>query len=93
MNVQMLEEVTSFKYQGSTLCKDGTCSAEISIRIASAVVPMARLNRTWHRNAISFTSRFKFHKSRITSILLCVCEIWTLLVASEKKGPGFRNQT
>ena len=42
MNGQMLEEVTSFQYLGATLCKDGTCSAEVRIRVASA---MARLNR------------------------------------------------
>ena len=42
MNGQKVEEVTSFKYLGATLCKDGTCSAEIHIRIASA---MARLTR------------------------------------------------
>ena len=34
MNGQKLEEVTSFKYFGVTLCKDSTCSAEIRIRIA-----------------------------------------------------------
>ena len=28
MNGQKLEEVTSFKYLGAVLCKDGTCSAE-----------------------------------------------------------------
>ena len=31
---QKLEEVTSFKYLGSTLCEDGTCPAEDCIRIA-----------------------------------------------------------
>ena len=34
VNGQKLEEVTSFKYLGVTLCKDSTCSAEIRIRIA-----------------------------------------------------------
>ena len=29
MNGQKLVEVTSFKYMGATLCKDGTCSAEV----------------------------------------------------------------
>ena len=33
MNGQQLEEVTSFKYLGATLCKNGTCSAEIRIRL------------------------------------------------------------
>ena len=42
MNGQKLEEVTSFKYLGANLCKNGTCSVEVCIRIASA---MARLKR------------------------------------------------
>ena len=37
MNGQKVEEMTSFKYLGATFCKDGTCSSEIHIRIASAV--------------------------------------------------------
>ena len=35
MNSQKLEEVASFKYLGATLCKDGTCSVEIRIKIIS----------------------------------------------------------
>ena len=42
MNGQKLEQVTSFKYLGATLCKDGACSAEIHIRIASAMEAMTR---------------------------------------------------
>ena len=34
MNSQRLEEVISFKYLEAPLCKDGTCSAEVRIRIA-----------------------------------------------------------
>ena len=49
MNVPKLEEVTGFKYLGATLCKDGTCSAEVHIRIASTMV---RLNRVWQCNTI-----------------------------------------
>ena len=48
-----LEEVTSFKYLGATLCKDGTCSAEVCIRIAAAMAAMARLNRIWRCKTIS----------------------------------------
>ena len=47
MNGQRLEEVTIFKYLRATLCKDGTCSAEIHIRIVSAMTTMARLNKIW----------------------------------------------
>ena len=41
MNGQKVE-VTSFKYLGATLCKDGIYSAEILIRIASAMAATAR---------------------------------------------------
>ena len=68
MNGQKLEEVTSFKYLGATLCKDGKCSAQICIRIASA---MARLNRIWRFSTISFASKFKLYKSLFTYVLLC----------------------
>ena len=45
MNDQKFEEVTSFKCLGATMCKDGTCSAEVRIRITSAMTATARLNR------------------------------------------------
>ena len=33
-NGKKLEEVTTFKYLGATLCSEGTCSAEFRIKIA-----------------------------------------------------------
>ena len=70
MNGQKLEEVTSFQYLGSTLRKDGTFSAEVRIRIASAMAQMARLSRIWQCNTISFASKCKLYTSLVTSILL-----------------------
>ena len=61
MNGQGLEEVTSFKYLRATLCKDGICSVEISIRIASAMAAMARVNGIWRYNTISFANKFKLY--------------------------------
>ena len=63
MNGQKLEEVTSFKYMGVTLCK-----AEVRIRIASAVAAMTRLNKIWRCNTISFASQFKCYNSIITNM-------------------------
>ena len=93
-NGRKFEVVTSFKYLGATLCKDGTCSAEIRIRIASAMAAMARLNKIWRCNTISFANKFKLFNSLVTYILLYGCETWTLLTDSEKKkkDPGFQNQ-
>ena len=67
MNSQKLEQVISFKYPGATLCKNGTCSAEIWIRIASAMAAMARQNRIWWCNTVSFTNKVKFYKTLLTS--------------------------
>ena len=74
MNGQKLEEVTSFKYLGATLCKDGTCSVEVRIRIASAMAAMARLKRIWQCNTISFASKLKLYSTLANSILLYGCE-------------------
>ena len=79
MNNQKLEDMTSFKYLGATLCKDGTCSAEVCIRIAAAMAAVARLNRIWRCNTISFASKFKLYKSFVTATLIYGCETWTLL--------------
>ena len=40
-----------FQSSAATLCKDGTCSAEIRIKIASAIAAMARLSRSMTVNS------------------------------------------
>ena len=86
INGQMLQEVTILStWDLATLCKDGTCSAEVCIRIASAMAAMARLKKTCRCNTFSFTSKFKLYKSLVTSILLCVGEMWTLFADSGGK--------
>ena len=84
MTGQKLAEVTSVECLEAILCKDGTCSAEAHIRITSAMAAMARLNRIWRCNTISFASKFKLYKSRATFILLYDCYTWILLADSEK---------
>ena len=85
-----LEEVTSFKYLEATLCKDGTCSAENCIRLASA---MAKLNRIQdlakQHHQLRKQVQVKY-KSLVTHILLSGCETWTLLADSEKMIQAFK---
>ena len=69
MNGQKSKEVTSVKYMRTTLCKDGTYSAEVCISIASAMAAMARLNRIWRYNLISFASKFKLYNCHLHSPL------------------------
>ena len=84
MDGEELEEVSSFKYLGATLTKDGTCKTEICIGIASATVAMARLTRVWKSN-IGFQTKFKLYKSLVIFILLYGCETWTLLTETERR--------
>ena len=93
MNGQKLEEPTSFKYLGATLCKNGTCSVEVRIRIASAMAAMVKLNRIWRSNTISFVSKVKMTKCLVTSILLYGCEAWTLLAHSDKRIQDFETKS
>ena len=72
MNDQKLGEVTSFKSLVAILGKGGTRSAEIRTRIAPVMAAMARLNRIWRSNTVSFASKFKLYnyKSLVTLSLI-----------------------
>ena len=74
MNCQKLEGLTTSKYLHATLRKDGTYSAEVRVRIASAMAAMARLNRIWRCNTLSSASKFKLYKSLVTSALFYGCK-------------------
>ena len=86
---QKLEELTSFKYLGETLCKDGTCKADVCVRIASAMEATARLSRIWRCNTISFANKFKRYQSLFISIIPYGWETWTLITDSERRIQAF----
>ena len=50
---------------------------------------MARLNRIWRCNTISFACKFKLYRSLVLPILFYGCEIWTLLADSENNIQAF----
>ena len=66
---EKLDEESSFRYLRVILTKDGTCSAEIRLRIAAATAAMARLTRVW-KNNISFRTKSKLYKSLVVSIFV-----------------------
>ena len=87
-----LDEVTSFKYLRATLCKDSTCSAEVCIRIASAVAAMARLNRIWQCNTIHLCKQVQ--ALQVPSYYHSPLQLWNIDPAYWlwDKDPGFQNQ-
>ena len=92
MNGQKLEEVNNFKYLGATLSKDGSCTAEVRIRIATAMAAMSRLSRLWKSSNISFTTKYRLYQALVVSILLYGCETWTLLADSERRIQAFETK-
>ena len=88
VNSHKSEEVTSFEYLGATLCKDGTCSAEVHIRIVSAIAAMTRLSS----GATPSASQAGSSSTRLLSppsSSVAVKHGPYLLI--RKKDPGFRN--
>ena len=83
MNGQKLEEITSFKHLGATVCKDGTCSAR---NLHQDCLSNGQTRQDLAVQHHQFTIKFKLFKSLITYILLYDCETWTLLAYFEKKG-------
>ena len=75
----------------ATLSKDGTCAAEVQIRIASATAALTKLNKVWKSN-ISFPTRYRVYRSLVISILLYGCESWTLLAETEKRIQAFETK-
>ena len=80
--------MTSFKYLGANLCKEGTCSTKVYNKIASA---MARLNCKQNLgetlSALQEAVQISFHLH-----LLNGCETWTLLADSENTIQAFETK-
>ena len=92
MNGQRFQKVTSCKYLGTIPCKDDTCSAEICIRIDSAVTAMARLNRIWWSNTIS--SARQVQVAQVSCHLHPPLWLWNMHPDCwlREKNPQFLNQ-
>ena len=61
MNGQKSKVVTSFNYLGATLRRNGTCPAEVRIRIASAKAAMVKQDMAVQHH--QFASKFKHYLS------------------------------
>ena len=68
------------------------CSAEIRIRIASAMAAMARIDRIWRCNTTSFASKFNFYKSCHLHPPLWLWNIDSASWLWKNKCPGLRDQ-
>ena len=75
---EVLEQVRSFKYLGSTITENGTSDQEIKNRIRIATSVMTKLDIVWSLRGISLKNRIKITKAIRWATLLYDCESWTL---------------
>ena len=79
-----LDEVESFKYLGAVVTDQGS-RPEVLSRIAQTTAAPARMKTIWNDNHISLSSKITLMRSLVISVLLCACEIWTLIADILKK--------
>ena len=83
MNGSLLEDVSTFKYLGATLNKDGTCTAEINSRIGAATSAMTKLP-SFYKTQIAQVSGSLDHVLWLRDIDTNGC--------TKKENPGFSKQ-
>ncbi|KAJ0183487.1 hypothetical protein K1T71_001463 [Dendrolimus kikuchii] len=77
-----LEEVSSFKYLGSSVRTDNKLETEISSRIARAAASFGKLrHRVWDSHDIRLRTKISVYKAIILPILLYATETWCLYKA------------
>ena len=81
---QELGTVTSCKYFGAIVADDGS-KPEVVSRTTEATAAVTKLEPFWRDNNTSLGSKVKLMHSLAISILLHVCQSWTLTAELEKR--------
>ncbi|KAH3804865.1 hypothetical protein DPMN_133157 [Dreissena polymorpha] len=72
LNIEMLEEVTGFKYFGVTFTKDGTITAEVRVRITMTCASMVRLSMLCSNSSVTLTTKnslYEYSRSYCTAAI------------------------
>ena len=73
-----LNYVSSMKYLGSIKESDGSCTKDVTTRIAMAKKKMVGLNNIWKDRGIPLFLKIKLLKTLIWPVMLYGSESWTL---------------
>ena len=76
--------ITSFEYLGAGITDEGSKPGML-FRIAKTTAALTRLKPVWNDRSISPSSEIRLMHSPVTSILLYVCESWTLTAELQRR--------
>ena len=88
-NGEVLEEVESFVYLGSTFTRDGSCTNDIRQRLAMGRSVKQSPSPVWRNKDISTTTKIRLLKALVWSVAIYGCEGWTLYSEDKKYIDAF----
>ena len=86
---EKLKQVNSFKYLGSIVTQNGSCTEEIKSRIGQGKIAFSKIKALVTAKNIKIDIRKRFVKCLIWSIVLYGCETWAMKKREEKYLEGF----
>ena len=86
---KQLEQVKQFKYLGCSMSDSVRSTNEVKIRAAMAMSSLAKMDKLWKGQTISFGVKLRLLRSIVISCLLYRCEFWTYNEEIVKKINAF----
>ena len=84
-----IQQVSKFKYLGSTLTEDGRCESEIKQRIGVARSAFIKMRNVISNRHVRVATRIRLIKTYIWATLLYGCEAWTINKEMERRLEAF----
>ena len=76
-----METVTDFSFLGSKITADGDCSHEIKRRLLPGRKAMTNLDSILKSRDITLPTQVPVVKAMVFPVVMCGCEIWTIIKA------------
>ena len=78
---ETVETVTDFSFLGSKITADGDCSHEIKRRLLPGRKAMTNLDSILKSRDITLPTKVPVVKAMVFPVVMCGCEIWTIIKA------------
>ena len=77
LSLKELEQVKQFKYWACSMPDSGRSTNKGKIRAVMAMSSLAKMEKSWKGQTISFRVKLRLLRSIVISVLLYGCESWT----------------